>query len=60
MTKLDRLMERAEELRLTHNAIPWWKTFKRQDAAREYRWALYNAAVEEVFHPPIRDGGSDD
>lgn len=44
-------MERVERLRQRHNAIPRWRVFKRQDAAREYRYALVDAAMIEFQDP---------
>lgn len=60
-SRLIALAKEAERLRVAHNAIPWWKTFKRQDAAADYRWALYMAALEEIKVGPIRvAGGSEE
>lgn len=36
-----------EQAREALNAVPWWRPFKRQDAARTYRLALLIAALHE-------------
>jgi hypothetical protein len=38
----------VEETRKELNATRWWQVFRRQEAAREYRWALYAAALHEM------------
>ena len=47
---------RVEQAREALNATPWWRPLKRQDAARDYRYALLRAALHEarVIPPAVQ------
>lgn len=47
------LVARVERARIAHNAIPWWKILRRQEAARTYCYALLAAALYELKHPNV-------
>ena len=51
----DALRANAERARLALNSIPWWRPFKRQDAADDYKHALLMGALWEIEHPPPDD-----
>lgn len=50
----DAVSASVDRARVALDSVPWWQPFKRQDAARRYRYALLTAALMESIIPPDR------